>query len=290
MIASESGYDESMKKLLGIVVLGLLLSGNSNACEKEDFIKYISASKNKCIAILNLGKIEKGKKNLIVFLHGDGSPNSSRPGIPKKSQIRFAKELINDNNNIFLFARPGYFIRERGSSEEDRYSSGPRNAIKSTVVNYDWKNFQILAPALQNLKKYYKPKKLILIGHSGGAYQGGTIHGKVPGLVDINILISCPCDWETRKKLSNGKKWETKSQLKELKKNSPSFNYKDIDLKSLNILIVGKDDKNTAPGVSKYYYDLLKKKKLQVKLHIIDGGHGLRSMATVGSIIKEYIN
>ncbi len=279
-----------MKKLLGIVVLGLLLSGNSNACEKEDFIKYISAGKNKCIAILNLGKIEKGKKNLIVFLHGDGSLNSPRPGIPKKSQIRFAKELINDDNNIFLFARPGYFIRERGSSEEDRYSSGPRNAIKSTVVNYDWKNFQILAPALQNLKKYYKPKKLILIGHSGGAYQGGTIHGKVPGLVDINILISCPCDWEIRKKLSNGKKWETKSQLKELKKNSPSFNYKDIDLKSLNILIVGKDDKNTAPGVSKYYYDLLKKKKLQVKLHIIDGGHGLRSMPTIGSIIKEYIN
>ena len=279
-----------MKKLLAIVVLGLLLSGNANACEKEYFIKYISAGKNKCIAILNLGKIEKSKKNLIVFLHGDGSPNSPRPGIPKKSQIRFAKELINDDNNIFLFARPGYFIRERGSSEEDRYSSGPRNAIKSTVVNYDWKNFQILAPALQNLRKYYKPKKLILIGHSGGAYQGGTIHGKVPGLVDINILISCPCDWEIRKKLSNGKKWETKSQLKELKKNSPSFNYKDIDLKSLNILIVGKDDKNTAPGVSKYYYDLLKKKKLQVKLHVIDGGHGLGSMPTIGSIIKEYIN
>ena len=279
-----------MKKLLGIVLLGLLLSGNSIACDKEDFIKYVSAGKNKCIAILNLGKIEKGKKNLIVFLHGDGSPNSPTPGIPRKSQIRFAKELINDNNNIFLFARPGYFIRERGSSEEDRYSSGPRNAIKSTIVNYDWKNFQILAPALQNLRKYYKPKKLILIGHSGGAYQGGTIHGKVPGLVDINILISCPCDWEIRKKLSNGKKWETKSQLKELKKNSPSFNYKDIDLKSLNILIVGKDDKNTAPGVSKYYYDLLKKKKLQVELHIIDGGHGLRSMPTIGSIIKEYIN
>ncbi len=279
-----------MKKLLAFIFLSLLLSGNANACEKEDFIKYISAGKNKCIAMLNLGKIEKGKKNLIVFLHGDGNLNSPRPGIPKKSQIRFAKELINDNNNIFLFARPGYFIRERGSSEEDRYSSGPRNAIKSTVVNYDWKNFQILAPALQNLRKYYKPKKLILIGHSGGAYQGGTIHGKVPGLVDINILISCPCDWEIRKKLSNGKKWETKSQLKELKKNSPSFNYKDIDLKSLNILIVGKDDKNTAPGVSKYYYDLLKKKKLQVKLHIIDGGHGLRSMPTIGSIIKEYIN
>ena len=46
-----------MKKLLGIVVLGLLLSGNSNACEKEDFIKYVSAGKNKCIAIVKNGNI-----------------------------------------------------------------------------------------------------------------------------------------------------------------------------------------------------------------------------------------
>ena len=85
-----------------------------------------------------MGKIKKGKKNLIVFLHGDGSPNSPRPGVPKKSHIRFAKELINNDNNIFLFARPGYFIRERGSSEEDRYSSGPRDAIKSTIVTVSY--------------------------------------------------------------------------------------------------------------------------------------------------------
>ena len=41
-----------MKKVLGILVLGLLLSGNSNACEKEDFIKYVSAGKNKCILFI----------------------------------------------------------------------------------------------------------------------------------------------------------------------------------------------------------------------------------------------
>ena len=61
------------------------------------------------------------------------------------------------------------------------------------------------------------------------------------------------------------------------------------DADTLSILKVGKDDKNTPPGVSKYYYDLLEKKKLQVKLHIIDGGHGLRSMPTIGSVIKEYL-
>ena len=80
------------------------------------------------------------------------------------------------------------------------------------------------------------------------------------------------------------------SQLKKLKNHSPSFNYQDIDPKSLNVLIVGKDDKNTPPGVSEYYYDLLKDKNKQVKLHIIDGGHGLRSMPTIGSVVNEYIN
>ena len=279
-----------MKKILAVMFFSLLMSGNSNACKKEDFTKYISAGKNKCIAMLNVGEIEKGKKNLIVFLHGDGRPNPKGQKIPKRNHIRFVEELINDDNNTFIFARPGYFIRESGSSEENRYSSGPRDPHKSTIKNYNWKKFRILAPALENLRKHYKPEKLILIGHSGGAYQGGTIHGKVPGLVDINILISCPCDWELRKKLSKGKKWETKSQLKKLKNHSPSFNYQDIDPKSLNVLIVGKDDKNTPPGVSEYYYDLLKEKNKQVKLHIIDGGHGLRSMPTIGSVVNEYIN
>ena len=51
-----------------------------------------------------------------------------------------------------------------------------------------------------------------------------------------------------------------------------------------------KDDKNIAPGVSQYYYDLLKKKKLQVKIHIIEGSHGLRCVPSIGPIIGEYIN
>ena len=45
-----------MKKLLGILVLGLLLSTNAHsACEKEDFVKYVEVKGN-CIALFGTKK------------------------------------------------------------------------------------------------------------------------------------------------------------------------------------------------------------------------------------------
>ena len=80
-----------MKKLLGILVLGFLYSGNACAetfneekdklpitpesigeweytCKKEDFKKYVATIEG-CIALQHLGKIDKSKKKLVVFLH-----------------------------------------------------------------------------------------------------------------------------------------------------------------------------------------------------------------------------
>ena len=58
-----------MKKLLGILVLGLLLSTNAHsACEKEDFIKYVEVKGN-CIALF--GTKKENKKQLVILLHGD---------------------------------------------------------------------------------------------------------------------------------------------------------------------------------------------------------------------------
>ena len=94
-----------MKKLLGILVLGFLLSGNACAetfneekdklpitpesigewdytCKKEDFKKYVATIEG-CIALQHLGKIDKSKKKLVVFLHGDRRDKSDykiKPG------------------------------------------------------------------------------------------------------------------------------------------------------------------------------------------------------------------
>ena len=48
-----------MKKFLGILVLGLLISTNAYlACDKEDFVKYVPTDE-RCISLVNVGKIDK---------------------------------------------------------------------------------------------------------------------------------------------------------------------------------------------------------------------------------------
>ena len=37
-------------------------------------------------------------------------------------------------------------------------------------------------------------QRLILVGYSGGAAMAGVIIGKFPGLVNVAVLVACPCD------------------------------------------------------------------------------------------------
>ena len=135
-----------MKKLLGILVLGLLwcntvvaldektkndpqmieymvkrkinfidtkpisiseIAGWSHSCDKEDFIKYVGTVEG-CIGIKKLGKIDKSKKKLVVYLHGDykgkGSNNTPKYMAGFSNIIKDQK----DNINFFFIARPGH--------------------------------------------------------------------------------------------------------------------------------------------------------------------------------------
>ena len=47
---------------------------------------------------------------------------------------------------------------------------------------------------MTSLKKHHKAKRVVLVGHSGGAAISGIIFGRSPGLVDTVILAACPCD------------------------------------------------------------------------------------------------
>ena len=44
-------------KVLFLIIL--ILTNNSLACEKEDFLTFVSAEKNKCIALQTIGEIKQ---------------------------------------------------------------------------------------------------------------------------------------------------------------------------------------------------------------------------------------
>ncbi len=159
-------------------------------CKKGDFKKHV-AIKEGCIGLLPLGKIDKSKKKLVVFLHGDRKNDSDykiKESYPISSAIKDEKKNI----NFFYLARPGHKFpgRKRSVGKE---TSGQKKGTWNAVYKKSWDQIRLSAEAIKKLKEHYKPDQLIAIGQSGGAQAIAITLGKIPGLIDKAILIGCPC-------------------------------------------------------------------------------------------------
>ena len=257
-----------------LFLIFLIFPNYSLACEKEDFLTFVSAEKNKCIALQTIGEIKQNKKNLIIFLHGDLSSGAKPPG--KKGYWKLGNELLSDNVNFFFLARPGYTL------DSGRKSYGSYKETRKAKTNYKWEKLELVAKAAQNLKEHYNANNLIMIGHSGGALTSATINSRVPKLIDKSILISCPCDFEKWRKMRGESVYKMKT--------SPHKNISGISKDSHTIIIVGKNDINTFPILSKKYHEILISKGFKSELHIIEGEHSSSSLVDLSKIIKSYIN
>ena len=263
-----------MKKSIILFLIFLILPNFSLACDKEDFLKFVSGGKKKCIALQTIGKIERNKKNLIIFLHGDLSSGAKPPG--KKGYWKLGNELLSDNVNFFFLARPGYTL------DSGRKSYGSYKETRKAKTNYKWEKLELVAKAAQNLKEHYNANNLIMIGHSGGALTSATINSRVPKLIDKSILISCPCDFEKWRKMRGESIYKMKT--------SPHKNISGISKDSHTIIIVGKNDTNTFPILSKKYHKMLISNGLKSELHIIEGKHSSSSLINLSNLIKKYID
>ena len=87
----------------------------SHTCDKEDFIKYVGTVEG-CIGIKQLGKIDKSRKKLIVFMGGDYK--GRKPNNNPKSYSGFSKVIKDQKKNInfFFLARPGHQFEGRKRS------------------------------------------------------------------------------------------------------------------------------------------------------------------------------
>ena len=230
--------------------------------------------KKTSIALQSIGDIKQNKKNLIIFLHGDLSSGVKPPG--KKGYWKLGNELLSENANFFFLARPGYTL------DSGRKSYGSYQETRKSKTNYKWEKLELVAKAAQNLKEYYRANNLIMIGHSGGAFSLATINSRIPKLIDKTILISCPCNFENWRKM----KGESVFKLK----TSPHRNINGISKDSHTIIIVGRDDTNTFPVLSKNYHEMLITKGLKSELYIIEGKHASGSLIDASKIIKRFIN
>ncbi|MCT4557092.1 MAG: S9 family peptidase [Pelagimonas sp.] len=181
---------------------------------------------------LNGELYSNGNRVLFVVLHGDLSSGASAD-YHKGTAKRMAGI---PGTTSFALIRAGY------RDSQGRKSPGSHGGRRDHYTN---RNNKLVADTISNLKKSTGAKRVVALGHSGGAAQLGSIIGRFPGLIDSAILVSCPCDI-TRWRQMRGRSAWNKSQ-------SPSRYVKKVTKSTKVIAITGSNDSNTFPTLAQNY-------------------------------------
>ncbi|AYQ29561.1 MULTISPECIES: alpha/beta fold hydrolase [unclassified Polaromonas] len=205
-----------------------------------------------CLVIRTLppGQVSRiTPKVLVVFLHGD---NGGR--IELKADSGTAAVLAEKLQAVTIaMQRPGY-RSDLGTSDGE---SGAGDD------DYTPRNTEIMAAALGNLRSLNPGKKILLIGHSGGAAMAALLASRFPGSADAYLLAACPCDvpaWRQWRGSSAGKSgvWSRSiSPLAEAAKASPD---------TLIRVVVGNKDENTLSLFSESYVRALQARGVKTRV------------------------
>jgi len=177
---------------------------------------------------------------LVVVLHGDspfGKPDY---------QDRFAARVAAAHPSVIAAAilRPGY------TDPQGHTSEGARGQM--TGDNYNAGNTDAIAAAIDGLKQRFHARRVVVVGHSGGAAIAANILGRHPSLAQAALLVSCPCDvqrWREHMFRKTGfagfrGEIETLSPLKQLAGVFPGVTIR---------MVVGEKDDVTPPALSETY-------------------------------------
>lgn len=165
-------------------------------CKELPAEQTVSDQKGGCLALVPMAKPLVAAKTLIVMLHGDGEGKLGQRQVDRWTAI--GQSLNAPGRNVFFMIRPGYH-----STVGD--SSGWANPKDD---DYTSENMARVAGALATLRQTYRPEKLILLGHSGGAATSALILGKHPSTADAALLLGCPCDvppWRDHRNAQRGR-------------------------------------------------------------------------------------
>lgn len=116
---------------------------------------------------------------LAVYLHGD------TPGNEGEYMLYAARKVSLPNLVSAAIIRPGY--RDSGGN----FSSGSTNGERD---NYSGENLEAIWQVIRKLKTDWGARKLVLVGHSGGAAIAANLAGLHSKEIRGLVLISCPCD------------------------------------------------------------------------------------------------
>lgn len=222
-------------------------------CNPADNLNWV-IGKDECLRIITLNAGESvSPDTLVVYLHGDGS----RTIRPSDSLKRGVSKINKKNVAHIILMRPGYY------DSTNHFSTGISDRRSRRGTGYNSHNVEEIALAIKKLKDYHKAKKIILVGHSGGAAIAALILGRHPGIANGAILAACPCN--VNKWAQMGGKKSGRGAL------SPHDYVENVEPDVTIMALTGTKDDNTFPVLAVEYIEKLKKKNINATFIGVEG-------------------
>jgi len=214
---------------------------------------------------------------LVVVVHGDS------PSGPPTYQYQFAKAaaLAIPDAVVAAVLRPGY-------DDGEERSDGMRG--ETTGDNYTPEVLDAVAVAISELKARYQPRRVVLVGHSGGSAIVGSLIGQRGGIANAALLVSCVCDLEAWRKhmqaTKGGKIWE-----RPVRSLSPLALVKGIPASTRVSMLVGSDDQTTPPSLTDAYAAALRDRGIAVDVTVAPGlQHNILLEPVAIERLKQIVN
>lgn len=211
-----------------------------------------------CLIVNTFGREQAGPSpTLVVVVHGDISD-----GGRATYHAAFAEKIARPDVVAVAITRPGY-------TDVNGLTSGGPTFGRSD--NYTPAVVNAVGAAVATLRRHYQARRVVYVGHSGGAAIGGALIGRRPGLVDVAMLVSCPCDLAAWLR-SRGRPLWTRSV-------SPSDVISRVPRSTQVIAITGANDVNTIPAVAEGYVTSLLRRGVPASFIAIESAeHGFFSL------------
>jgi pimeloyl-ACP methyl ester carboxylesterase len=152
-----------------------------------------------CLVAKVLASPEQPGRALALIVHGDGG--AFLPPGYLASMERLAQRIARarPGDGVVFVQRPGY--RSALGVSEGR--------AKTIDDDYTAENVAHMAAAARALRAHWDAKRVVWVGHSGGAALGALALGREPGVAEAAVLAGCPCgsveQWRAHRNASRGR-------------------------------------------------------------------------------------
>ncbi len=219
-----------------------------------------------CQAVTTFGTESAGASPvLIVVVHGDISDGGAAT-----YHAAFAPTLARPGTIVVALTRPGY------TDARGRVSEG---STLGRQDNYTRANIAAVGGAIAALRARYQPRRVIYLGHSGGAAIGGVLIARAR-LIDAAVLVSCPCDIARWLRERNRPEWRNSLSPASVAARVP----RNVRVR----VIAGSADANTFPAQAEAYARTLARRGIDARFVAVEGaGHGLSGLGAAAAQAVE---